>query len=105
MPAGAVGYLALHPWIVALVMGSLAVLAAVAVARDLRTGVASSFVRQYHVDGDPVGYTLCILGEVGIVVLGAAMVLHAFGIVGNPIAAIDAILPAFLRCTQEFCPP
>ena len=95
----------MHPWIAAGVLGCFAVLAACSLARALREGVASSFVREYHMSEDPVGYALCVLGELGIVVLGIATVLYAFGIVGNPFAAIDAMLPAFLRCGHGDCPP
>lgn len=95
----------MHPWIAAAVLGGFAVLTAGVLARSLRDGVASSFVRTYHVDEEPIGYGLCILGEIGIVLLGAAMVLHAFGFIGNPLAAIDSVLPPFLRCSQGFCPP
>jgi hypothetical protein len=95
----------MHPWAAAIVMGGLALLAAWSVARALREGIASSFVRTYHVDEEPVGYGLCVLSEMGVVALGAATVLHAFGIIGEPFAAIDAAMPPFLRCDPGLCPP
>jgi hypothetical protein len=93
-----------HPWIAATVLGLFAALVAWRLPRSLREGVASSFVREYHVDENPIGYSLCILSDMGIIVLGTAVVLHAFGILGEPFAAIDALLPPFLRC-QGSCPP
>lgn len=95
----------MHPWMAATVLGGFAVLAAFALARGLCDGVASSFVRTYRVDEEPVGYSLCILGDVGIVVLGTATVLYALGIIGNPFDAINAVLPSFLSCTHGDCPP
>ena len=95
----------MHPWIAAAVLGGVAVVTAGTLVRSLRNGVASSFVRTYHVDEEPLGYGACILGEIGIILLGAAMLLHAFGFIGNPLAAIDSVLPTFLRCSQSFCPP
>jgi hypothetical protein len=95
----------MHPWIAATVLGPLAVLAAWNVARAVREGVATSFVRKYYVDENPIGYSLCILSHIGIVTLGATMVLHAFGIIGDPIAAIDAVLPPFLKCEPLMCSP
>jgi hypothetical protein len=93
----------MHVWTAAIVLGFFAVLAAWSVARALRDGVASSYVREYQLDENPVGYSLCIMSETGIVFLGAAMILHAFGIIDNPLAAIDAVLPPFLRCTPDAC--
>ena len=95
----------MHPWLAAAVLGCIAVLSVPTLVRGLRDGVASSFVREYHLDENPVGYSLCIMGEIGIIALGAAAVLHAFGIVGNPFAAIQSLLPSFLDCSHGDCPP
>jgi hypothetical protein len=93
-------------WIVAIVGGFFAVLYVFSVARALRTGVASSFVRKYRVDEQPVGCSLCVLSDMGVVALVAAAVLWAFGIIGNPFEAIDAALPPFLRCPKYYyCGP
>ena len=92
-------------WITATVMGCFAVLSAVGVVRSLRDGIARSFVREYYVDENPVGYSLCILSEIGIVVLGAATILYALGLIGNPFDTINAVLPPLLRCSNGDCPP
>ena len=95
----------MNPWIAATVMGCLGVLATFSLARGLREGVARSFVAEYYLDENPIGYSLCILSDLGIIALGIAAVLYAFGIIGNPIDAIDSVLPPFLRCSHGNCPP
>lgn len=95
----------MHPWIAATIMGSIAVLSAGSLVRSLRDGVARSFVQEYYLDENPVGYALCILGELGIIALGAAAILYACGLIGNPIDAINSILPSFLSCSHGDCPP
>lgn len=95
----------MHPWLAAVVLGTIAVLSAWQLVRSLRDGVARSFVQEYYLDENPAGYLLCILGEIGIVILGAATVLHAFGVIGNPFDTINAVMPSFLSCSHGDCPP
>lgn len=90
-------------WVIATGAGFYGVLAARRVVLDLRRGISSSYVHTYYCDEEPIGYTLCLLSWIGIVVLCSAIVLHAFGLVGEPITAINAALPPFLRCTQSAC--
>ena len=92
-------------WFVAVIFGCFAALAVGSIARAIRNGVASSFVRQYQIDENPAGYLLCLLSDAGIVVLGTAVVLYAFGLIGNPIDAINQFVPPFLRCSGGSCPP
>jgi hypothetical protein len=83
------------PWVTATVIGFFGVLAAWRLACDLRRGVSSSEVREYRVGENPTGYWVSIGGLMFIVFLGAAEVLHAFGLMGEPIATINAMLPLF----------
>jgi hypothetical protein len=87
-------------WVTATVMGVLGVLAACRLGHDLRRGVSSSEVREYRVDENPTGYWVSIGGLMFAVFLGAAEVLHAFELMGDPILAINNVLPF-----SQWCPP
>jgi hypothetical protein len=92
----------MNPWFAAAILGCLGVLATFSVVRGLREGVARSFVREYRIEENPISYTICLLGDVGMIAFGVASVLYALGIIGNPAGAISAILPPFLRC-PNYC--
>jgi hypothetical protein len=93
-------------WVIATFGISFGVLATWRFVADLRRGISSSYVRVYHFDEEPVGYALCVASYMAIAALTFAMALHAFGLIGNPFDAINAVLPPFLRCPPDYyCGP
>lgn len=80
-----------------LIFGALAVVAAWRIQRDLLTGVSGDGRARYALGQNPFGYLLMIVSKVLVLVLCAAEVLHALGMVGDPVAAIQTAFPFLPR--------
>ncbi|MFL1874995.1 hypothetical protein ACIKT0_07225 [Hansschlegelia beijingensis] len=75
-------------WMPAVIFGALGVVAALAIRRDLRTGVSGDGLYRFGLDEHPLGYAVLIAGKAFVAAYGLAAVLHALGLVGDPHAAV-----------------
>ncbi len=78
------------PSIVAVIFGALALVVGWAIRKDLSTGVSGDSPYRSNVAENPVGYSLMILTKAAVVVFGVAEILHAFGMIEDPIRIIQA---------------
>jgi hypothetical protein len=79
------GYSALVFWV-------LAACAVFGIRRSLRTGHATDTFTYWR-DQSPGAFWAIILGRVFIVGLAIAETLYAFGLTGDPIAALRSVMP------------
>jgi hypothetical protein len=77
---------------IALIFGIFGLIAAYTIQNDIKRGVTWD-QWTFALDQNPIMFSVAILGKASIVVLAIAEILHAFGLVGDPIAALRAILP------------
>ena len=82
----------MRPGYIALVFWVLAACAVFGIRRSLRTGHATSTFT-YWKDQNPGAFWMIILGRVFIIGLAIAETLYAFGLTGDPIAALRSIMP------------
>jgi hypothetical protein len=82
----------MRPGYIALVFWVLAAFAVFGIRRSLRTGRATD-VFIYRKDENPGTFWLIILGRVFIIGLAIAETLYAFGLTGDPMAALPSIMP------------
>jgi hypothetical protein len=81
------------PAFTATVFGILGLIAVWAIRNNIRSGTASSRGWTCTIDDNPIGFCLIVSGKAVIVGLSIAEILHAFGLVGDPIATIKHALP------------
>ena len=82
----------MQPGTIALIFWILSGFAVYGIFRSLRTGVATSTFT-YRLDQNPVAFMMVILGRVFVIALAIAETLHAFGLVGDPFAALRSFMP------------
>jgi hypothetical protein len=63
--------------------------------RDLATGESEGEVYRYRIDTNPIGFILIVGGKVFGIVFFIAIILHAFGLVGDPIKPLRPIFEPF----------
>ena len=71
---------------IALIFGIFGLIAAYTIQNDIKRGVTWD-QWTFALDQNPIMFSVAILGKASIVVLAIAEILHAFGLVGDPIAA------------------
>lgn len=74
----------MSPAILALIFGLFGLAAAFGIWRSLRTGVTGTGFGAADIDETPIRYSFVIAGKALAVGYGAASVLFAFGLVGDP---------------------
>ena len=82
----------MRPGYIALIFWGLSAFAVFGILKSLRTGVATS-VFTYREDQNPGRFMMIILGRMFVIVFAIAETLHAFGLTGDPIAALRSIMP------------
>ena len=82
----------MRPGYIALVFWGLSVVAVFGISKSLRTGVATGAFT-YRADQNPGAFMLTILSRVFVIVIAVAETLYAFGLTGDPIAALRSIMP------------
>jgi len=82
----------MRPGTIALVFWVLSAFAFYGILNGLRTGHAQA-VFVYWRDRNPGMYWMTILGKALVIGLAIAETLYAFGLTGDPIAALRSILP------------
>ena len=82
----------MRPGYIALIFWALSALALSGILKSLRTGVATSTFT-YREDREPIAFMLVILGRVFVIVLAIAETLYAFGLAGDPMAALRTMMP------------
>ena len=81
---------------IAAVFAILGLLAAWSIRRDIIRGTASSQGWTCTLDDNPVGFALIVASKGLMLGFAVAVVLHAFGLVGDPVVAIrHAVLSIF----------
>jgi hypothetical protein len=88
---------------IALIFGIFGLVAAYTIQNDIKRGVTWD-QRTFALDQNPIMFSVAILGKASIVALAIAEILHAFGLVGDPIAALRAILPFFITDRRQAQP-
>lgn len=81
------------PLVMALIFGGLALLAGWSIRHDFVTGVASDDLYRFGSDDNPLGFAAIVAGKVFIIGFGAAEVLFACGLIGDPVLALRSALP------------
>jgi hypothetical protein len=56
-------------------------------------GVASSRGWVFRADTNPIGFALAIATKLFVIGLAIAEILHAFGLVGDPLLALKSLMP------------
>jgi hypothetical protein len=82
----------MRPGYIALVFWVLSAFAVFGILKSLRTGVATSTFT-YRADQNPGTFIMIILGRMFVIALAIAETLYAFGLTGDPIAALRSIMP------------
>jgi hypothetical protein len=90
---------------IAAIFGPLMILAAWGIKRDLATGVARDELYSFRADRNPLGFLVVISGKIFIIGFGAAVILHAFGLMGDPVEALQPIFAPSFSWLRGFCPP
>lgn len=85
------------PYVIALIFGALGLAAAWGIQRDLVTGVSNDEWRRYSLGQNPFAYMLAVFAKIFVLFFCAGEVLHAFGLVGDPVVAIRTALPFLPR--------
>ena len=85
------------PSIIAVIFGALALVAGWAIRNDLSTGESGDSLYRFNLAENPVGYSLMILSKAAVVVFGVAEILHAFGMIGDPVHIIETGLPFLVQ--------
>lgn len=67
------------------------------VTSDIRNGAATARTWTIYFNENPLGFLLVVLVKTGFVFLAVAVLLHSFGMVGDPIAALQQALPFLAR--------
>jgi hypothetical protein len=82
----------MRPGYIALIFWGLSAFAVFGILKSLRTGVATS-VFPYREDQNPGAFMMIILGRMFVIVFAIAETLYAFGLTGDPIAALRSTMP------------
>jgi hypothetical protein len=82
----------MRPGYIALVFWVLSAFAVFGILKSLRTGVATS-VFTCREDQNPGTFMMIILGRMFVIALAIAETLYAFGLRGDPVAALRSIMP------------
>jgi hypothetical protein len=77
------------------IFASMAVIAAWSILNDLSTGVARDELYRFSLDTNPLGFVAIIGGKMFVIVFAIAMILHAFGLAGDPVKALQPYLDPF----------
>jgi hypothetical protein len=85
----------MQPCYIALILWGLSACAFFGIIRSLSTGAATSTFT-YRVNQSPVAFVTVILGRFFLIGLAVAETLYAFGLTGDPIAALQSIMPSQL---------
>jgi hypothetical protein len=82
----------MRPGYIALIFWGLSAFAVFGILKSLRTGIATSTFT-YREDQNPGTFMMIILGRMFVIVFAIAETLYAFGLTGDPIAALRSIMP------------
>jgi hypothetical protein len=85
----------MSPTWMALIFGTLGVIAAWSLVRAVNGGGIRSEGFTFTADNNPVGYPAALAGRALIVAFGIAEVAHAFGLTGDPFLTLKAWLGPF----------
>jgi len=79
--------------LVATIFGILGLIALRAIRNNIRTGMATSRGWTCTIYANPIRFCLIVSTRAAFVALAFAEILHAFGLVGDPLAHIKHALP------------
>jgi hypothetical protein len=83
----------MSPTFIAAVFGLLGLAAIYGIRKNIISGKATSRGWTCTIDDNPVGFCLIVAMKGALVGFAAAEILHAFGLVGDPLARIQHALP------------
>jgi hypothetical protein len=72
------------PWGMAAIFGGLAAVAAWAIWRDLKVGIAGDGLYRFREDANPLGFAAIIGGKLFVLAFGVAQILYAAGLGDDP---------------------
>jgi hypothetical protein len=84
----------MRPGYIALVFWALSACAVFGILKSLRTGVATDTFT-YRQDQNPGMFMMVILGRMFVIAFAFAETLYALGLTGDPIAALQSIMPFY----------
>jgi hypothetical protein len=77
----------------AIIFGILGLCAIWGIQKNISSGAATSRGWTSTIDDNPVGFCLIVCGRAVCLGFSIAVILHAFGLVGDPVANIKHALP------------
>jgi hypothetical protein len=83
----------MSPPFIATVFGIIGLFAIWGIQKDITTGTATSRGWTCTIDDNPFGFCLIVCTKAAFVGLAVAEILHACGLVGDPVANIKHALP------------
>ena len=87
----------MRPVYIAFAFWILSACAVFGILNCLRTEVANGETVPYRLDQNPCLFMAVILGKMIVFPLAIAETLYAFGLTGDPMAAIWSVMPQFLQ--------
>jgi hypothetical protein len=81
------------PAYTAIIFGILALAAIWGIRQNISSGTASNSGWTCTIDDNPIGFCLMVCGKAVCLGFSIAMILHAFGLAGDPVAHIKHALP------------
>jgi hypothetical protein len=81
------------PPLVATIFGILGLIALRAIRNNIRSGTATSRGWTFTIAEDPMRFCLIVSTRLALVGFAFAEILHAFGLIGDPIAQVKHALP------------
>lgn len=87
----------MRPGYIALVFWFLSACAVFGISKSLRTGVAADETVAYRRDQNPCMFMMVISGKMAVFPFAIAETLYAFGLTGDPVAAIRSDMLPFLQ--------
>jgi len=82
----------MRPGYIALIFWFLAACAAFGIINSLRTRISGGETRSYRLDKEPIRFMMLVLEKVFFIGLAIAETLYAFGLTGDPLAALLSYL-------------
>jgi hypothetical protein len=84
-------------YFIALVFSGFAMIAAWGIRKACIIGEIGGSMYHYKIDANPIGFAIAILLRVGIIAFAGADIAYACGLIGDPILAIQQVLPFLPR--------
>jgi hypothetical protein len=86
----------MRPGYIALIFWGLSICAVYGIIHGFRSAVVRG-PYTYHQETNPIAFSLVMLSKVFVIGLAVAETLYAFGLIDDPIVALNAVMPFHRR--------